>query len=52
MAYKEIVQYRAIREADIQKDSGKTLRGATIHALFLCPFLLGHFTKIQADLRI
>jgi hypothetical protein len=34
MAYEEIVQSRASMQADIQEDSGKTLRLFTIHALF------------------
>ena len=34
MAYEEIVQSRASMQADIQGDSGKTLRLFTIHALF------------------
>ena len=34
MPYEEIVQWRAIMKAGIQKESGKTLRLFTIHALF------------------
>jgi len=41
MAYEEIVQPWASMQADIQEDSGKTLRLFTIHALFL----LSTFTK-------
>jgi len=34
MPYEEIVQWRAIMKAGIQKEPGKTLRLLTIHALF------------------
>jgi hypothetical protein len=50
MAYEEIVQTRAIMEADIQKDSGKTLRLFTIHALFPLSFFTEslHISNLQA----